>query len=116
MEEEQRMKRDRRKEQDKKKKQKESRVEVEPKPSAAVPCHISAEHDSRTVWSGNDLGFSLVKYKQGGAACFMRTWISEISLQGLEEAAGCFYAPRERERLIQWQESSHGGRKRDKRP
>lgn len=39
------------------KKQK-SPVEVEPEPSAAVPCHISAEHDSRAVRCGNDLGFS----------------------------------------------------------
>lgn len=41
------------------KKKKKSRVEVEPKPSAAVPCHIFAEHDSRTIWCGNDLGSSL---------------------------------------------------------
>lgn len=40
-------------------KKKKSQVEVEPKPSAAVPCHIFAEHDSRTIWCGNDLGFSL---------------------------------------------------------
>lgn len=59
------------------KKKKKSLVEVEPKPSAAVPCHIFAEHDSRTIRCGNDLGFSLSKYKQGGAVCFTRTWISE---------------------------------------
>lgn len=40
-------------------KKKKSLVEVEPNPSAAVPCHIFAEHDSRTIWCGNDLGFSL---------------------------------------------------------
>lgn len=39
------------------KKQK-SRVEVELKSSAAVPCHISAEHDSRTLKCGNALGSS----------------------------------------------------------
>lgn len=37
---------------------KKSLVEEEPKPSAAVPCHIFAEHDSRTIWCGNELGFS----------------------------------------------------------
>lgn len=40
-------------------KKKKSRVEVEPKPSAAVPCHIFAEDDSRTVWCGNNIGFAL---------------------------------------------------------
>lgn len=32
---------------------------MEPKPSAAVPCHISAEHDSRTVWCGNDFSLQI---------------------------------------------------------
>lgn len=39
------------------KKQK-SRAEVELQSSAAVPCHISAEHDSRTIKCGNALGSS----------------------------------------------------------
>lgn len=40
-----------------------SRVEVEPKLSAAVPCHISAEHDSRTVWCGNGFRLLFPEYK-----------------------------------------------------
>lgn len=40
-------------------KRKKSQVEVEPKPSAAEPCHIFAEHDSRSIWCGDELGFSL---------------------------------------------------------
>lgn len=39
-------------------KRKKGRVEVEPQSSAAVPCHISAEHDSRTLKCGNALGSS----------------------------------------------------------
>lgn len=74
------MKRDR--EGGERKKKKKSPVEVEPKPSAAVPCHIFAEHDSRTIWCGNDLAVSLslspTEYKQGGAGVFfMRPWISQ---------------------------------------
>lgn len=33
-------------------------MEVELQSSAAVPCHISAEHDSRTLKCGNALGTS----------------------------------------------------------
>ncbi|KAI9518595.1 hypothetical protein NQZ68_035965 [Dissostichus eleginoides] len=56
----------------------ESRVEVEPKPSAAVPCHIFAEHDSRTARSGNDLGVSLQNTnKVLLLRVFLGPWISE---------------------------------------
>lgn len=48
------MKRDRREEEKKKK----SQEGAEPKPSAAAPCHISAEHESRAVRSGNGVGLS----------------------------------------------------------
>lgn len=66
-------------------KKKKSLVEVEPKPSAAVPCHIFAEHDSSTIWCGNDLGVSLSEYKQGGAACFHATL--DVGERGLTEGS-----------------------------
>lgn len=87
--------------------------EVELKSSAAVPCHISAEHDSRTVKCGNALGSSPriqtrlpplrilhgPGYPTAGSERRTLTW--------------CFVG--RRRSAFGWQKCTHGGRRRDSR-
>lgn len=76
-------------------KKKKSGVEEELQPSAAVPCHIFAEHDSGSVWCGNDLGFAL--QTQTRRCCCMFHADLDVRERAVSEgdAAGCCSARRE---------------------
>lgn len=67
-------------------------MEVEPDPSAAVPCHIFAEHDSRTAKCGNGFDFSLQKQTRLLFLRVSREHRYPGAESGLREAAGCYRA------------------------
>lgn len=88
---------ERERDRERKEKKEKSRVEEEPKPSAAVPCHIFAEHDSGSIWCGNDSGFAL--QTQTRRCCCMFHADLDIRERAVKrgglEAAGCCSARRE---------------------